>query len=84
MDIGAYSRNLRGVNDGSDFAPEYLVRRRSLNFSFMRHTNFSALQQSIYDSIRKREIILPEEHQNQAGFEYGWKELLRRSRQSGQ
>ncbi|SCV67937.1 BQ2448_58 [Microbotryum intermedium] len=63
MDIVAYSRNLRGVNDGEDFAPEYL--------------------QSIYDSIRKREIILPDEHQNQAGFEYGWKELLRRTRQSG-
>lgn len=41
-------------------------------------------QQSIYDSIRKREIVLPEEHQNQVGFEYGWKELLRRTRQSGQ
>ena len=25
MDITAYSRNLRGVNDGTDFAPEYLV-----------------------------------------------------------
>lgn len=64
MDIAAYSRNLRGVNDGSDFSPEYL--------------------KSVYDSIRKREIILPEEHQNQAGFEYGWKELLRRARQNGQ
>lgn len=27
MDIEAYSRNLRGVNDGVDFAPEYLVSR---------------------------------------------------------
>ena len=25
MDIGAYSRNLRGVNDNADFSPEYLV-----------------------------------------------------------
>lgn len=25
MDIDAYSRNLRGVNDGKDFSPEYLV-----------------------------------------------------------
>ncbi|KAK4697919.1 golgi-specific brefeldin A-resistance guanine nucleotide exchange factor 1, partial [Phenoliferia sp. Uapishka_3] len=63
MDIAAYSRNLRGVNDGTDFSPEYL--------------------KSVYDSIRKREIILPEEHQNQAGFEYGWKELLRRARVNG-
>ncbi|GAA5877623.1 hypothetical protein JCM3774_005361 [Rhodotorula dairenensis] len=63
MDLEAYSRNLRGVNDNQDFAPEYL--------------------KSIYESIRKREIVLPEEHQNQVGFEYGWKELMRRSRQAG-
>jgi Sec7-like guanine-nucleotide exchange factor len=25
MDITAYSRNLRGVNDNADFSPEYLV-----------------------------------------------------------
>lgn len=63
MDITAYSRNLRGVNENADFTPEYLL--------------------SIYESIRKREIVLPEEHQNQVGFEYGWKELLRRTRQAG-
>ncbi|KAN0075361.1 hypothetical protein V8E55_011384 [Tylopilus felleus] len=39
--------------------------------------------QHIYDSIRKREIIMPEEHTGQLGFEYAWKELLTRSRQSG-
>lgn len=44
----------------------------------------SITQKSIFDSIRKREIVLPEEHQNQVGFEYGWKELLRRTRQSGE
>ncbi|GJN88850.1 hypothetical protein Rhopal_001821-T1 [Rhodotorula paludigena] len=59
----AYSRNLRGVNDGENFDPEYL--------------------RAIFESIRKREIVLPEEHQNQVGFEYGWKELLRRSRRTG-
>ncbi|GAA5949414.1 hypothetical protein JCM21900_004055 [Sporobolomyces salmonicolor] len=63
MDLQAYSRNLRGVNDNSDFDPEYL--------------------KSIYDSIKKKEIVLPEEHQNQVGFEYGWKELLRRTRRTG-
>ncbi|GAA6009496.1 hypothetical protein JCM10207_003803 [Rhodosporidiobolus poonsookiae] len=63
MDLDAYARNLRGVNEGGDFDQEYL--------------------KAIYDSIRKREIILPEEHQNAAGFEYGWKELLRRSKRSG-
>ena len=40
-------------------------------------------QQNIYDSIRKREIIMPEEHTGQAGFEYAWKELLARARQAG-
>ncbi|GAA6005362.1 hypothetical protein JCM11491_002672 [Sporobolomyces phaffii] len=63
MDLQAYSRNLRGVNENADFDPEYL--------------------RAIYDSIRKREIVLPEEHQNQVGFEYGWKELLRRTRRTG-
>ncbi|GAA6008572.1 Sec7 domain-containing protein [Rhodotorula paludigena] len=63
MDFEAYSRNLRGVNDGENFDPEYL--------------------RAIFESIRKREIVLPEEHHNQVGFEYGWKELLRRSRRTG-
>ncbi|KAI0064698.1 Sec7-domain-containing protein [Artomyces pyxidatus] len=64
MTIEDYQRNLRGVNDGSDFSPEYL--------------------QSLYDSIRKREIVMPEEHTGQLGFEFAWKELLARSRQSGE
>ncbi|BGP21002.1 GDP/GTP exchange factor for ARF [Rhodosporidiobolus nylandii] len=63
MDLEAYSRNLRGVNDGENFDPDYL--------------------RDIYESIRKREIVLPEEHQSSVGFEYGWKELLRRARRSG-
>ncbi|KAG9226057.1 hypothetical protein CCMSSC00406_0008719 [Pleurotus cornucopiae] len=63
MSIEAYTRNLRGVNNGGDFDPAYL--------------------QNIYDSIRKREIVMPEEHTGQLGFEYAWKELLARSRNSG-
>ncbi|KAH9951281.1 Sec7-domain-containing protein [Amylocystis lapponica] len=62
MTIEDYTRNLKGVNDGTDFSSEYL--------------------QNIYDSIRKQEIIMPEEHTGQAGFEYAWKELLARSRQT--
>ncbi|KAH9048480.1 Sec7-like domain is implicated in guanine nucleotide exchange function [Lactarius hengduanensis] len=64
MTIEDYQRNLRGVNDGSDFSPEYL--------------------QAVYDSIRKQEIVMPEEHTGQLGFEFAWKELLVRSRQSGE
>ncbi|KAI0273816.1 hypothetical protein BC834DRAFT_855713 [Gloeopeniophorella convolvens] len=64
MSIEDYRRNLRGVNDGSDFSPEYL--------------------QAVYDSIRKQEIVMPEEHTGQLGFEFAWKELLMRARQSGE
>ncbi|THH01721.1 hypothetical protein EW026_g1024 [Hermanssonia centrifuga] len=64
MTIEDYMRNLRGVNDGSNFSPEYLL--------------------DIYESIRKKEIIMPEEHTGQLGFEYAWKELLTRSRQAAE
>ncbi|KAI9064275.1 Sec7-domain-containing protein [Trametes sanguinea] len=63
MSLEDYMRNLKGVNDGSDFSTEYLV--------------------NIYESIRKREIVMPEEHTGQLGFEYAWKELLARARQTG-
>ncbi|KAF5324513.1 hypothetical protein D9611_004486 [Ephemerocybe angulata] len=63
MAVEDYQKNLRGVNDGTDFSPEFV--------------------KTIFDSIRKREIILPEEHAGQAGFEFAWKELLARSRQAG-
>lgn len=62
MKVEDYRRNLRGVNDGADFDPDYLG--------------------SIYENIRKREIVMPEEHVGQLGFEYAWKELLRKSRTS--
>ncbi|KAG8901826.1 GDP/GTP exchange factor for ARF [Tulasnella sp. 403] len=38
---------------------------------------------SIYDSIKKREIVLPEEHAGQLGFEYAWKALLVRTKNAG-
>ncbi|KAI0807169.1 Sec7-domain-containing protein [Fomes fomentarius] len=63
MTLEDYTRNLKGVNEGSDFSPEFLS--------------------TIYDSIRKREIVMPEEHTGQLGFEYAWKELLARTRQAG-
>ncbi|KNZ64264.1 hypothetical protein VP01_104g12 [Puccinia sorghi] len=37
---------------------------------------------AIFDSIRKREIVMPEEHSGQLGFEYAWKELQRRSKKA--
>lgn len=64
MTIEDYRRNLRGVNDGKDFDPEYLA--------------------GIHDSLRKREIILPEEHGGQSGFDYAWKTLMAKSRNAGE
>jgi brefeldin A-resistance guanine nucleotide exchange factor 1 len=39
---------------------------------------------NIHDSLRKREIILPEEHAGQHGFDYAWKSLMQRSRTAGE
>jgi brefeldin A-resistance guanine nucleotide exchange factor 1 len=63
MTIDDYKRNLRGVNNGKDFDPEYL--------------------KSIHDSIRRREIIMPEEHVGQPGFDFAWKSLMQRARTAG-
>ncbi|KAF2451285.1 hypothetical protein P171DRAFT_375329 [Karstenula rhodostoma CBS 690.94] len=56
MAVEDFARNLRGVNDGKDFDPEYL--------------------KSIYESIKTREIILPEEHETRNAYDHAWKELL--------
>ncbi|KAG9102674.1 GDP/GTP exchange factor for ARF [Ceratobasidium sp. 370] len=64
MAITDYQKNLKGVNDGTDFDPEYL--------------------QAIYDGLRKREIVMPEEHMGQLGFDYAWKELLLRAKNAGE
>ena len=41
------------------------------------------LQGEIFDAIRKREIVLPQEHEGQLGFNYAWKELLHRAETAG-
>ncbi|KAK4617730.1 hypothetical protein CLAFUW4_12238 [Fulvia fulva] len=56
MKFGDFARNLRGVNDNSNFDQDFL--------------------QEIYDAIKSREIVLPEEHDNKHAFEHAWKELL--------
>lgn len=56
MAVEDFAKNLRGVNDGKDFDPEYL--------------------QAIYDAIKTREIILPEEHDNRHAYDHAWKDLL--------
>jgi brefeldin A-resistance guanine nucleotide exchange factor 1 len=56
MAVEDFSKNLRGVNGGKDFDPDYL--------------------QAMFDSIKSREIILPEEHDNKHAYEHAWKELM--------
>ena len=77
MTFDDFKRNLRGVNDGTDFSVEFLV---SLYSSVVAGSD--GKQQAIYDSIKKREIVMPEEHVGQLGFDYAWKELLLRSKQT--
>lgn len=40
--------------------------------------------EAIYNAIRSREIIMPEEHDNQAGFDHAWKELLQKAEVAGE
>ncbi|KAI4671292.1 uncharacterized protein J4E88_009326 [Alternaria novae-zelandiae] len=56
MQLEDFTKNVRGVNNGKDFEPEFL--------------------QGIYDSIKNREIILPEEHSDRNAYDHAWKELL--------
>ncbi|RUS35496.1 hypothetical protein BC938DRAFT_482565 [Jimgerdemannia flammicorona] len=68
------------------------VRRRMSPQDYMKNLrgvnegqNFNAdYLQAIYDAIRKREIVMPEEHEGQLGFNYAWKELLSRADMAGQ
>lgn len=39
--------------------------------------------QEVYDEIKNNEIIMPEEHDTSASFEYAWKELLGRMASTG-
>lgn len=60
MTFEDYTRNVRGLNSGKNFAPEYL--------------------KSIYDAIKKNEIILAEEHGGELGFNFQWRELMKKHR----
>jgi brefeldin A-resistance guanine nucleotide exchange factor 1 len=56
MQYEDFAKNLRGVNGGKDFDPEYL--------------------RAMYESIKTREIILPEEHNDRHAYDHAWKDLL--------
>tara|TARA_R110002003_G_scaffold152_6_gene13632 strand:+ start:15214 stop:16563 length:1350 start_codon:yes stop_codon:yes gene_type:complete len=56
MQYEDFAKNLRGVNQGKDFDPEYL--------------------RAMYESIKSREIILPEEHNDRHAYDHAWKELI--------
>lgn len=82
MTLEDYSRNLKGVNDKEDFPQEYLVRL-PIQLLCNRAKHFLTTQKAVYDGIRKREMVMPEEHVGILGFEYAWKELLRRASTAG-
>ncbi|KAF5661854.1 GEA2-GDP GTP exchange factor [Fusarium heterosporum] len=63
MTLEDFARNLRGTNNGQNFAAEYL--------------------QTIYESIKSNEIILPDEHDNKHAFDYAWRELLLKTETAG-
>jgi brefeldin A-resistance guanine nucleotide exchange factor 1 len=63
MTLEDFAKNLRGTNNGQNFAPAYL--------------------QTIYESIKSNEIILPDEHDNKHAFDYAWRELLLKTESAG-
>ncbi|KAK9728472.1 GDP/GTP exchange factor for ARF [Basidiobolus ranarum] len=55
---------------------DYQKNLRSVN----NGRNFSSdYLQAVYKAISKKEIIMPDEHEGQLGFEYAWKELVQKS-----
>lgn len=58
-----FSRNLRKMNAGEDFSPEYLA--------------------SVYSAIKDKEIVMPEEHDDDESFDHMWRELLIKAPQAG-
>ena len=55
-----YKKNLKGCNDTANFEDEYLVS--------IKYSN----KEQIFNAIKKSEIIMPEEHDGTASFEYSW------------
>jgi Sec7-like guanine-nucleotide exchange factor len=58
MTFEDYTRNVRGLNSGKNFAPAYL--------------------KGIFDAIKKNEIVLAEEHGGELGFNFQWREILKK------
>jgi brefeldin A-resistance guanine nucleotide exchange factor 1 len=67
MDITAYSRNLRGVNDGVDFAPEYLVGFRRFLLSSVLHRSLAVCAE-----IHLRLDPETRDHPSRGAPEPGW------------
>lgn len=88
MKLDDYRKNLRGVNEKEDFPSEYLVRPALYpSHALLRCTRLIQgrhLQEAIYIEIKRREIVLPEEHHGALGFDFAWRELLRRSRSTSE
>ncbi|KAJ3113573.1 GDP/GTP exchange factor for ARF [Phlyctochytrium bullatum] len=67
------------------------VRRRMTKEDFKRNTRGCNNKEDfdpeylgkIYDAIKENEIVMPEEQEGELGFNYTWRELLKRSEQTG-
>lgn len=62
MTLEDFSRNLRGQNKEGEDAPA-----KDFDPDYLK---------TVYDNIKTREIVLPEEHNNRDAYDHAWKELL--------
>ena len=70
MSFEDYSRNVRGVNEGKDFDVSYLVKL----LLFLKNW-LTVNKREIYDAIKGKEILMPEEHGGNVGFSHRWREI---------
>ncbi|KAF2121528.1 cytohesin-2 [Lophiotrema nucula] len=75
LNTDQHNPNIKGAKrmTGEDFARNV----RGVNTTTKEKKDFDPdFLQSIYDSIRTREIVLPEEHNDRHAYDHAWKELL--------
>ncbi|TQS32534.1 hypothetical protein Golomagni_07147, partial [Golovinomyces magnicellulatus] len=77
LNTDQHNKNLKAKRmTQDDFARNLRGQNDGQNFS-------PEYLKDIYNSIKNNEIILPDEHDNQHGFDYAWRELLVKTESSG-
>lgn len=78
LNTDQHNQNVKGVKRMTldDFSRNLRGTNDGKNFS-------PEYLKEIYESIKTNEIILPDEHDNQHGFDYAWRELLLKTESSG-